>query len=279
MHRLRRVRRQCPKKVDDGHNEGLNKRKAIYVKYSQAVPLKYAIDDQNCIYLTKGKCGNCAKVCPTGAINYEDKAETVNLQVGAIVAAPGFKAYDPSAYDNYGYNKYKNVITSLEFERILSASGPHLGHVVRPSDNQEPKKIAWLQCVGSRDVHEGAKPYCSGVCCTYAVKEAALAQDHVPGLKSSIFYMDMRTTGKDFERYYLKAKENGVRFVKSRISSLAPGEKEGDLMIRYTSPDGRLVKENYDLVVLSVGLTPGLSTPQLAQTMGIELDGEGLPRG
>ncbi len=268
---------KCPKKVDDGHNEGLNKRKAIHVKYSQAVPLKYVIDAENCIYLTKGKCGNCAKVCPTGAINYEDKPETVTLQVGAIVAAPGFKAYDPASYDNYGYTKYKNVVTSLEFERILSASGPHLGHVVRPSDHQEPKKVAWLQCVGSRDVHEGAKPYCSGVCCTYAVKEAALAQDHVPGLESSIFYMDMRTVGKDFERYYLKAQENGVRFVKSRISSISPGEKEGDLLLRYTTPEGRLKKENFDMVVLSVGLTPGLSTPQLAQVMGIKLDGEGFP--
>ena len=216
---------KCPKKVDDGHNEGLDKRKAIYVKYSQAVPLKYAIDDTQCIYLTKGKCGNCAKVCPTGAINYEDKPETITLNVGAIVAAPGFKAFDPAAYDNYGYTKYKNVVTSLEFERILSASGPNLGHVVRPSDHQEPKKVAWLQCVGSRDVHEGAKAYCSGVCCTYAVKEAVLAQDHVKGLESTIFYMDMRTTGKDFERYYLNAKKNGVRFVKSRISSISPGRR------------------------------------------------------
>ncbi len=269
---------KCPKKVPDGHNEGIDKRKAIYVKYSQAVPLKYAIDAEHCIKLTKDKCGNCAKVCPTGAINYEDKPETVNLQVGAIVAAPGFKAYDPAAYDTYSYSKFKNVVTSLEFERILSASGPNLGHVVRPSDHAEPKKVAWLQCVGSRDVHDGAKSYCSGVCCTYAVKEAALAQDHIKGLESTVFYMDMRTTGKDFERYYLNAKENGVRFVKSRISSLAPGEKEGDLQIRYTAPDGSLQKENFDMVVLSVGLTPGISTPALARTMGLELDDEDYPK-
>jgi len=270
---------KCPKKVDDEHNQGLDKRKAIYVKYSQAVPLKYCIDAENCLYLTKGKCGNCAKVCPTGAVNYEDKPETVEIKVGSIILASGFAPYDPGRYDTYGYTRHQNVITSLEFERLLAASGPTLGHVARPSDHQEPRRVAFIQCVGSRDVHQGARGYCSAVCCTYAVKEAGLAMDHVKGLEASIFYMDMRTTGKDFERYYNRAQENGVRFIKSRISSLGPGQDEGDLEIRYTTPEGVLKKENFNLVVLSVGLVPGPAGAELAGRLGLELDGEGFPTG
>ncbi|MCG8376680.1 MAG: FAD-dependent oxidoreductase, partial [Chlorobiales bacterium] len=235
--------------------------------------------DRNCIYLTRGKCGNCAKVCPTDAVDYEDKAETVEIKVGSIVLASGFEPYDPGRYDTFGYTRHKNVITSLEFERLLAASGPTLGHVVRPSDKKEPGRVAFLQCVGSRDVHQGAKGYCSSICCTSAVKEAGLAMDHVKGLEASIFYMDMRTTGKDFERYYNRAQENGVRFIKTRVSSLGPGEEEGDLEIRYTSPEGLLKKETFNLVVLSVGLTPGAGIGEQAERLDLELDQEGFPKG
>jgi len=264
---------KCPKKVVDEYDGGLSKRKAIYVEYAQAVPLKYAIDDTQCFYLTKGKCRKCEEVCPAGAINYEDKAKDLNLQVGAIIYAGGCQAYDPKTHDVYGYSRSKNIVTSLEFERILSSSGPYGGHLVRPSDNKEPKKVAWLQCVGSRDVHIGAKGYCSSVCCTYAVKEAMLAKEHSKdGLDAAIFYMDIRTHGKDFERYYNRARDEfGVRFVKSKITNIVPTES-GNQLIRYCDETGKLAEEEFDIVVLSVGLETSKPAKQLAGIIDTQLD-------
>ena len=184
---------KCPKKVDDIYNERLNKRKAIYVPYAQAVPLKYAIDSDNCIYFTKGKCKACQKFCKMDAINFEDKEKRKTLNVGSIILATGFRPFDPSNLTAYNYAKHPNVITAMEFERILSASGPTMGHLVRPSDNKEPKKIAWLQCVGSRDVSKCDHGYCSSVCCMYAVKEAVIAKEHAGGdLDCAILFMYRR---------------------------------------------------------------------------------------
>jgi len=169
---------KCPKKVDSEYDAGLGKRRAIYVQYAQAVPLKYVIDAANCIYIEKGKCKVCEKLCPAEAINFEDEARTFTIRVGAVILAPGSDVFDPAIHDIYGYNRSPNIVTSLEFERMLSASGPSEGHLIRPSDKKEPRKIAWIQCVGSRDVHDGAKAYCSAVCCTYAIKEAIVAKEH-----------------------------------------------------------------------------------------------------
>ena len=174
---------KCPKKVDDPFNENLIKRKAIYVDYAQAVPLKYAIDKDACIFFQKGKCRACEKFCPTDAINFEDKEESRTLQAGAIIFATGFKPFDPSEFPTYKYTEFKNVVTSIEYERILSATGPYQGHLIRPSDSKEPQKIAWLQCVGSRDINRCDHPYCSSVCCMYAVKEAIICQG-ARGLRS-----------------------------------------------------------------------------------------------
>ncbi len=265
---------KCPKKIPDEYDSGMGKRKAIYVKYAQAVPLKYAIDPEYCIKLTKGKCGNCEKICPTGAINYDDKEKQLQLQVGAIIVAGGSETYDPAEHDTYGYRKNPNVVTSLEFERILSASGPYGGHMVRPSDKKEPKKIAWLQCIGSRDEHLDGKGYCSGVCCTYAVKEAMLAKEHAGGdLDAAVFYIDIRTNGKDFERYYNRAKdEQGVRFIKSKVTNIEPDKETGMSLIRYVDEQGRRVEEPFDIVVLSVGLGATAQGRELAERLGIKLD-------
>ncbi len=268
---------KCPKKVSNEYDGGLANRKAIYVKYAQAVPLKYAIDDTQCIYLTKGKCRACEKLCPTGAISYNDQVKEMTLKVGAVILANGAPTYDPKAHDPYGYTKSANIVTSLEFERILSASGPYGGHLVRPSDHVEPKKIAWLQCIGSRDVHIGAKGYCSSVCCTYAIKEAMLAKEHSKdGLDAAIFYMDIRTHGKDFEKYYNRARQqSGVRFVKSRVTHILPTES-GNQLIRYLDETGRRVEEEFDMVVLSVGLGVSKTTAELAQVLGVQMDGYGF---
>ena len=265
---------KCPTKVDNEYDAGLAKRKSIHVKYAQAVPLKYAIDPIHCIFFTKGRCKACEKLCPAKAINFEDQEQELTIQTGAIIISPGCEVFDPKAYNVYGYQRSPNIVTSLEFERMLSASGPLGGHLVRASDKKEPKKIAWIQCVGSRDVHEGAKTYCSAVCCTYAIKEAVVAKEHAKGgLDTAIFYIDMRTFGKDFERYYNRAREEaGVRFIKSRITQILPMSDTGDLLIRYTDEAQKRIEETFDLVVLSVGIGVSKEAVDLARRLDIQLN-------
>lgn len=263
---------KCPKKVIDTYNMGLSKRKAAYVEYAQAVPLKYAIRGDACVKLTKNKCGNCEKVCPTGAINYEDQPENVTLKVGSVILAPGFSPFDPSRFDAYNYAKHPNVITSMEMERILSASGPTTGHLVRLSDKKEPKKIAWFQCVGSRDLNRCDNSYCSSVCCMYAIKEAVIAKEHSgDDLDCAIFFMDMRTHGKDFERFYENAKQKGIRFIRSRVHTIDPVPGCDDLSIRYITEAGETVTETFDQIVLSIGLQTDPAVVAMANRLGIEL--------
>lgn len=261
---------KCPKKVDDPYNLGLVKRKAAYVPYAQAVPLKYAIDANNCIKLTKGKCGLCEKECPTDAINYEDTDKTLTLNVGSVILSTGFQPFDPK---DTPYN-YENpdVVTSLEFERLLSASGPFQGHVVRLSDNNEPKKIAWLQCVGSRDINKCDHGYCSSVCCMYAIKQAIIAKEHEPELDCKVFYMDMRTYGKGFEECYNQAKEeHGVKFERCRVHTVYSLDDKPGQIIEYVDDSGQKIQEEFDIVVLSIGMEINEEVKQNAAAMGIEL--------
>jgi len=266
---------KCPKKVPDEFNQGLAPRKSAYVLYPQAVPLKYAIDQATCLYFKKGgKCKACEKFCPTGAVDFSQTDKERDIQVGAVILAPGFKPFDPTQYGAYHYAAFPNVITSMEFERILSASGPFMGHLVRPSDHMEPKKIAWLQCVGSRDLHHCDNSHCSAVCCMYAIKEAVIAKEHSKeGLEAAIFFMDMRTMGKDFEKYYWRAEdEQGVRFVRSRVHSVDPVPGTDDVSIRYLDEDGTLKNETFDMLVLSVGLEVSPEVQELGRTLGVELN-------
>jgi len=265
---------KCPRKVADEYNTGLINRKAAYISYPQAVPLKYLIDEGHCIYFEKGKCRACEKFCPADAVDFDQKEREITIDVGAIILASGFQPYNPAINDTYQYGRFPNVVTSLEFERILSASGPYQGHLVRPSDENEPRKIAWIQCVGSRNIHVGDKGYCSGVCCTYAIKQSMVAKEHsATSLDTAIFYIDIRTYGKDFEKFFYRARdEMGVRFIKSRINTILPGEEEGNLKIRYTDEAGRIVQEEFDMVVLSVGLDIPQESIDLAQKIGVELN-------
>ena len=263
---------KCPKRVDNEYNEGLDKRKATYVQYAQAVPLKYRIDADNCIYFAKGKCRACEKFCPVGAVNFDQKPREMELRVGSVILAPGFRAFDPTAFNTYMYANHPNVVTALEFERLLAASGPTMGHLVRPGDDMEPARIAFMQCVGSRDLNKCDNGYCSSVCCMYALKEAIIAKEHSHGqLDVSIFFMDMRTFGKDFERYYEKAKAAGIRFVRSRIHTVDPSP-DGGLELNFVTEDGRPESEAFDMVVLSHGLEITPETVDLAQRLGVELD-------
>ncbi len=258
----------------DPYNAGIVKRKSAYVEYPQAVPLKYCIDGDSCIFIQKGKCGACKKLCPTGAVDFDQEAQTEILQVGSLVLAPGFTPFDPSKFDNYQYSKLPNVVTSLEFERILSASGPTMGHVTRQSkDKNEPKKIAWFQCVGSRDMNKCDHSYCSSVCCMYAIKEAVIAKEHVgDDLDCAVFFMDIRTPGKDFERFYDNAREkHGIRFIRSRVHSVDPVLGTDDLEIRYVTESGEMITETFDMIVLSIGMETSPELIKLAKKLRIDL--------
>lgn len=259
-------RKVCPVRAVNEFNASLDLREATYIRYPQAVPLAFAIDRQVCI-----GCGLCGQVCLAGAINYHDTARQREVDVGAVILTVGNEVFDPTRLQSYNYANQPNVVTSLEFERILSASGPYRGHLMRPYDREEPKKIAWLQCVGSRDVK--TNPYCSAVCCMYAIKEAVIAKEHAHGdLDTAIFYMDMRTYGKDFEHYYNRARnEHGVRFIRSRVHSIDP-EGECDLRISYVNEQGEKKSEVFDLVVLSVGFQVSESVKDLARRLGVELN-------
>ncbi len=195
--------------------KGSDRKGAVYVEYPQAVPLKYLIDREKCI-----GCGTCEEVCKAGAIQYDQKDSQVKLRVGSIILAPGFEPFDARLKTEYGYGRYPNVVNSIEFERILSASGPYGGLVLRSSDGEIPKRVAFVQCVGSRDYKVGNK-YCSAACCMYGIKEAVIAKEHTPTpLAASIFYMDMRSYGKEFDEYRNRAEEEyGIRFMRSRVGS------------------------------------------------------------
>ena len=262
---------ECPIEAISVFNEGLSDRKCIYVPYPQAVPLAYTIDRNKCI-----GCGLCQNLCLADAIKYDDKEREITVDVGSIILCPGFDEFESNIKSEYGHGRFENVLTSIEFERVLSASGPYKGHVLRRSDGVQPEKIAWIQCVGSRDRGCGNN-YCSSVCCTYAIKEAVIAKEHVKSIKPTIFYMDMRTFGKDFEAYYNRSKdEYGVRFVRCRISDVREDRKTKNLIIRYESEDGELLEEEFDMVVLSVGFMPKEGVKQLSNRLGIELDEYGF---
>jgi len=262
---------KCPIQAIDEYNVGLGERKGVYIKYPQAVPLVYTIDKEKCI-----GCGICSEVCKADAIKYDEEDEIIELEVGSVILAPGIEAYDPTELTEYGYGRFPNVVTSLEFERILSATGPYRGTVLRPGDGELPRKVAFLQCIGSRD-ERIARPYCSGVCCMYSIKEAIIAQEHNPGLDASIFFMDVRAFGKEFDDYYNRAeKEHGIRFIRNRVSSLREDPDTGDLFLNYVKEDGNIVEEKFDMVVLGVGLQPPLGTEELSEAAGIELNRYGF---
>jgi len=257
---------ECPVEAIDEYDEALNRRSGIFVKYLQAVPSTFIIDREKCI-----GCGTCQEVCRADAITYEDKDEDVELNVGAIILAPGFEEYDPSLKSEYGYGRYPNVVSSIEFERILSATGPYSGVVLRPSDGKIPKKIAFIQCVGSRDETTG-NTYCSSACCMYGIKEAVIAQEHTPGVECTIFFMDIRAYGKEFDAYYNRAKEEyKVRFVRSRIPKVDEVPDSKNLLLRYVA-EGELKEEEFNLVVLSVGMRPPKYAEELAEILGIKLN-------
>lgn len=267
---------KCPSKIPNEYNGNLDKRKAIFLPFPQAVPRVMAIDKEHCLYLTKGKCGNCKKVCAAGAIDYEQKDTFTDLNVSSVIVATGFDMFDPSPMHEYGYGKYANVITAMEYERMICASGPTGGHLETAPDKKHPDKIAFIQCVGSRDLQHN--PYCCSVCCMHAVKESMLAREHYEDIESHIFYTDMRAVGKGFEEYTQRAqKDYGVSYIRSRPGQITEDAATKKLTIWYDDTVSRKVKKlGADMAVLCTCLIPAKGNEKLAGIIGIELDENGF---
>jgi heterodisulfide reductase subunit A len=264
----------CPVTIPNPFDQNLSSKKAIDILYTQAVPSKYYVDPDHCLFLKKQECKQCSKACQAGAIDFSQKPELADFQVGAVILSPGFKDINPGLLSDYLYGKTPNVVTGVEFERISSASGPYQGKISRPSDLKKPQKIAFIQCAGSRSSVSG-NSYCSSVCCKYAVKDAIVALEHEPDIEITIFFMDMRMYGKGLDAFYERAREAGVKFVRSRISEIHLEETD-DLTIKYIEEDGALKKETFNLVVLPTGLKPSQGTFELAKASGIMLNKYGF---
>ncbi len=265
----------CPVKIPDPFNQNLSLNKAVHIYFSQAVPLVTYIDD-SCLYLKDRTCSICMGVCENKAIDFSQVPEKVEIKVGAIVLSPGYETFDPRIRGDYGYGTIENVVTSLDFERLLCATGPHEGQILRPSDRKHPHKIAWIHCVGSRQLTPGGNSYCSAVCCSYTQKQVILAKDHVPDLEARIFHNDIRSYGKDFERFYQRAERlPGVEFIRSYVSIGREIPESKNVTIRYATPDG-VREEEFELVVLSVGLNPPRDAQAFAQKFGVELGPQGF---
>jgi heterodisulfide reductase subunit A len=266
----------CPVAYPDQFNQEISKNKAVHIYFDQAIPLVVYIDE-NCLYLKEKKCNICVGVCQNNAIDLHQKEEKLEVEVGAIVLSPGYEIFDPRLRGDYGYGKMKNVVTSLDFERILCSTGPYEGEIRRPSDGKHPKKVAWIQCVGSRQVIPGGNSYCSAVCCTYTQKQVILTKEHDAEAECTIFHNDIRSYGKDFERFYERTERlPGIRFIRSYVSiGKEPPESE-NVTIRYSTPEDGVKEEEFDMVVLSIGLNPPADVQNLAHKFGIELDSRGF---
>jgi heterodisulfide reductase subunit A len=262
--------------VPDEFNAGLGKRRAVATPFPQAVPAIPVIDARYCLKLTKGKCGACEKVCPAGAINYADKGAEETVKAGAIVVATGYQEMSPAVYTEYGGATYPDVLTGLQFERLVSSTGPTGGKLVRPSDGNEPKTVVFVQCVGSRDPSKGHE-YCSGICCMYTAKHSLLFKHHVPDGQAYVCYIDIRSPGKNSEQFVRRAiEEEDVRYIRGRVGKV---QKRNDGRYRVYCEDtlvGRPVQIDADMVVLSSAVEPNADAAKLAQTLGISYDADGF---
>jgi heterodisulfide reductase subunit A len=266
---------KCPAKVPDVFDMGLRERKAIHLYFPQAIPQVMTIDAEHCIYLQRGKCGACAKVCEAGAVDFEQTAQEVELHVGAVVVATGYDFFDPRGLKQFSYEECPNVITALEYERLISASGPTGGHLLRPSDERPARRIGFIQCVGSRDVRH--QIFCSSVCCMHSSKQAVLAAEHDTGVESYVFYSDFRASGKGFREYVARAEqEYGVHYVRSRVARITEDEGHNPIIHYEDVETSRPARMTVDMAVLATSLIPRPDAAELARVLGIALDSWGF---
>ena len=272
----------CPVVVPNEFEIGLGSRKAIYIPFPQAVPSAYVIDHVHCLGDVPIACGKCRDICDKKCIDFDQQDQIINLDVGAIIVATGLEVFDPSALDEYGYTRYQNVVTSMEFERLIDAGGPTSGHFVRPSDRQQPKSIGFIQCVGSRtispdgDLSRG-RPYCSNICCMNTVKDSLLLKDHYPDTDISVFYMDIRAFGKGFEDLYRRSKEVGVKYIRGFPGEVVEDAATGNLLLTVeNTTQGRVEQHELDLVVLSIGFIPPEEQAHVKKLLTLSQTDEGF---
>lgn len=266
----------CPVNILDVYNEKLSTLKCIHLSFPQAVPAVSLIDPAQCLFLQRKECQICVPTCKNNAINFHQQERRKEIEVGSVILAPGYEVFDPNIQSQYGYQRLTNVVTGLEYERMLSASGPYEGEVVRPSDGKLPKRIAWIQCVGSRDTSVG-NDYCSSVCCMYAIKQVILSKEHDPEVQAVVFHNDIRAYGKGFERFYERAKNTpDVRFIWSKVSILREDPETKNVVLRYRINGSEVKDEVFDLVILSVGLTSSDSTRELADKLSVKTNSYGF---
>ena len=265
---------KCPsKKIPNEFNRGLNNRSAIYTPFAQAIPNVPVIDREHCLKFKTGKCGVCSKVCQAGAIDYDQQDEIVTQKYGAIVVATGFDTIKLDKYDEYAYSQSKDVITSLELERIMNAAGPTKGHLERLSDGKAPKEIVFIQCVGSRCSDDRGKPYCSKICCMYTAKHAMLIRDKYPDTNVTVFYIDVRTPGKNFDEFYRRAVEQyNVNYIKGQVGKVIP-QPDGTLLVQGSDLlDNKQIFKKADMVVLATAIEPNPDVRKIATMLTASID-------
>jgi heterodisulfide reductase subunit A len=266
----------CPVIMPDEYQMGLSSRRAIYIPFPQAVPSSYIINIEECLGVQPIACGKCAEKCDKGCIDFDMKDQIVELEVGTIIVAVGMEVYDPTLLDEYGYTRFENVITTLEFERLIDSGGPLGGHFARPTDGRVPERIGFIQCVGSRAERRG-NPYCSNICCMNTVKDSLLLRDHYPEVDITVFYLDMRAFGKGFEDLYKRSKDAGVRYVRGLPGEVKEDAETRNLLVTVENTTaGRLEEHELDMLVLSVGLEPREDSKTVQQLLSLSRTKDGF---
>ncbi|TFG14164.1 CoB--CoM heterodisulfide reductase iron-sulfur subunit A family protein [Candidatus Thorarchaeota archaeon] len=261
----------CPIEVPNEFDQNLGFRKAVYMPFPQATPSVVTVDMENCI-----ECSRCVTACEREAINHSQRDETITLNVGAIIIATGYNLFDVSEYSRFGYSKFPNVIHAMEYERLINAAGPTAGHMIRLSDGKIPQSIAFIQCVGARDVNKGV-PLCSRICCMYGIKNAVMAKEHEPDTDVTVYYLDIRAFGKDFEQFYERAKTRfGVKFIRGRVGEVVEDPESNNLIVTVEDTEtGEVLQVEHDLVVLSPGIQPPPELAELVEKIGLDVDENG----
>ena len=267
----------CPVALPDEYQQGFSSRKAIYMPFPQAVPSSYILDMDHCLGNNPIACGKCADVCEKKCIDYDDTDKMVSFEVGTVIAATGMDVYDPTEYDEYGYTRFDNVITSMEFERLICAGGPTDGHFMRPGDKKLPKSIGFIQCVGSRS-HDGrGNPYCSNICCMNTIKDTLLLSDHYPDVDVKVFYTDIRAFGKGFEDLYMRSRDEGVRYIRGLPGEVVEDVKTGNLLITVeNTTTGKIEHHELEMIVLAQGVVPRHDSEQVRKLLTLSSTSDGF---
>ena len=268
----------CPVVVPDEFQMGLGSRKAIHIPFPQAVPSAYIVNAQECLGQNPIACGKCIEACDKQCIDFDMQDEILTVDIGTIIVATGMQVYDPTPLDEFGYTRFPNVVTSMEFERLISTGGPLEGHLGRPSDLQLPKRIGFIQCVGSRSNGSNTgNAYCSNICCMNTIKSTQYLKDNYPDIESTVFYMDLRAFGKGFEELLMRSKGNGVRYVRGIPGEVVDDPATGSLVVRVENTTGnRIEMHEFDMLVLAVGAVPALNTESIRQMVSLSKSPSGF---